>query len=43
MDVRAANNLVIEYDFDRDGWSIGQPDDEGEVHEVAFAEAWAVE
>lgn len=25
MDVRAANNLVIDYDFDRDGWRIQMP------------------
>ena len=49
-DVRAADDLRIEYDFDRDGWSIQQasrfewaldePVDEG-WQEVAFVEAWA--
>ena len=50
-DVRAANDLVIQYDFDRDGYSIQQPTihewpidsdshDEGLV-EVAFVAAWA--
>ena len=53
MDVRAANDLVIRYDFDRDGYSIQQPtihewaigDDpsnEGLV-EVAFVPAWGAE
>lgn len=51
MDTRGANDLVIRYDFDRDGYSISQPtihewhdgddpSDEGLV-EVAFVPAWA--
>ena len=55
MDVRAANDLVIRYDFDRDGYSIQQPtihewhdghdhDDHDEgLVEVAFVPAWASE
>lgn len=37
-DVRAADDLVIGYDFDRDGWTIAQasaPDTE-----VAFIRSW---
>jgi hypothetical protein len=51
MDVRAANDLLITYDFDRDGYSISQPsrfrwyegddpNDEAPV-EVSFVPAWA--
>lgn len=50
-DVRAADSILIRYDFERDGWSILQAsaetiDDEGEEQdpdwqEVAFAPAWA--
>ena len=53
MDVRVANDLVIRYDFDRDGYSIQQPtihewhdgDDSNdeELVEVAFVEAWQAE
>lgn len=50
-DVRAADDIVIDYDFDRDGyrirmptvheWTCSGPGDEGLV-EVAFVKAWAV-
>lgn len=52
MDVRAADSLRIEYDFERDGWSIQQAsrfswesNDEFEEigedwKEVAFVQAW---
>ena len=53
MDVRAADSIQIEYDFDRDGYSIKQAsifewDGDDEVcdpdwREVAFIEAWARE
>ena len=52
-DVRAADNLRINYDFDRDGWSIKQAsifrwdvDDEvcdQDWQEVAFVQAWGRE
>lgn len=38
-DVRAADDLLISYDFDRDGWSIAR--DEDPDREVAFIRAWA--
>ncbi len=47
IDVRAANSLYVQYDFDRDGWVITMPhpdlnEDGSEVlHEVAFVPAWA--
>lgn len=49
MDVRAADDIYISYDFDRDGWVIKQEpvvdhDDYmetvGEPEEVAFVPAW---
>jgi hypothetical protein len=49
IDVRAADDLLIHYDFDRDGWSIEQASRwewaEGEEidedwQEVAFVPAW---
>jgi hypothetical protein len=48
FDVRAANDITIKYDFDRDGWVIysdliqpGQDEDiPDELTEVAFIEAW---
>ena len=50
-DVRAADSLRIEYDFERDGWSIKQASkfgwDAGDTvcdpdwQEVAFVQAWA--
>jgi len=48
MDVRAANDISIKYDFERDGWSILSdlldPDihdvQSDELHEVAFVPAW---
>lgn len=53
VDVRAADGLLIEYDFDRDGWSIKQAstfswdiDDQvcnPDWQEVAFVRAWARE
>jgi len=44
VDVRAADNLLVAYDFERDGWSIKQAqffegDDPGWI-EVAFVHAW---
>jgi len=51
LEVRAADGILIEYDFDRDGYSIKQAStfswhDEDTVmdpdwQEVAFIEAWA--
>jgi len=38
-DVRAADDLLIGYDFERDGWTIAR-DDEPD-REVAFIRAWA--
>jgi len=53
MDVRAADSIRIQYDFDRNGWSIMQAskfrwrsDDEEcdpDYQEVAFIQAWARE
>jgi hypothetical protein len=51
VDVRASDGLRIEYDFERDGWSIKQPSklefDDGENPndfwtEVAFCGSWSV-
>ena len=48
-DVRAADDLIIRYDFDRDGWSISRDivnDDHhpvAEDQEVAFIPAWTVQ
>ncbi len=52
-DIRAADSLLIYYDFDRDGWSINQasrfewPAEDAECdpdwQEVAFIQAWARE
>lgn len=52
-DVRAADGLLVEYDFDRDGWSIKQastfewdgddPVCDPDWQEVAFVQAWARE
>lgn len=53
MDVRATDDIRIEYDFERDGWAIKQAhvfkwDANDEVRdpqwkEVAFIQAWASE
>ena len=53
FDVRAADDIRIKYDYDRDGWVIKQasifewePDDEecdSDWQEVAFIESWARE
>ena len=53
IDVRAADNIRISYDFDRDGWKIEQAsvfqweinDEECDEdwQEVAFVQAWARE
>jgi hypothetical protein len=55
MDVRASDGLRVEYDFDRDGWSIQQPRNIAREtgpnrteqfttwHEVYFAPSWALE
>ena len=46
VDVRAADNIRISYDFDRDGYVIEQascfegPDDDDDWQEVAFVQAW---
>lgn len=50
--VRAANSILIEYDFNRDGWKISMPsktwwevDDKIQdpcYQEMAFISAWAV-
>jgi len=45
IDVRAADDIRISYDFDRDGWIIEQPVDNPEQEEVtwkesAFVPAW---
>lgn len=46
---RAANDLIIRYDFERDGYAIlmqptreadGMAEEIGEPREVAFVEAW---
>ena len=51
MDIRAADSLRIEYDFERDGWVIKQArrcswaDDEPideQWTEVAFIDSWAI-
>jgi hypothetical protein len=50
--VRAADSILVEYDFYRDGWSIKQhpyidhggcSERVGGWQEVAFVEAWALE
>ena len=48
MDIRAADNIRITYDFDRDGWVIAQEPiaKNGEIglwQEVAFIQAWGLE
>jgi hypothetical protein len=43
VDVRASDGLRILYDFDRDGWSIQQPDNEDNWREVSFHHSWALE
>jgi len=54
MDVRAADNIRVSYDFDRDGWRIEQEEivtDNGHYQgyadakwiEVAFVQAWGHE
>lgn len=52
FDVRAADDLTIRYDFDRDGYSItrevkrqgdGYMEPMGEWREVAFVPAWTEE
>lgn len=53
IDVRAADDIRVEYDFERDGWKISQAstfewdmDDEvcdPDWQEVAFVEAWGRE
>lgn len=41
MDVRATDNIRISYDYDRDGWKIGQAsDDPDDWQEVAFVQAF---
>lgn len=44
-DVRAADDVRISYDFERDGWSIqqgsGDDIDDPDWQEVAFVQAWA--
>ena len=45
-DVRASDGIQIEYDFDRDGYSIKQPyyvDEEEKWKEMAFLQSWALE
>ena len=52
-DVRSADDIIVEYDFDRDGWRIMQQavaegDDyeqaeAREWREVAYVEAWGLE
>lgn len=49
-DVRAANTIIVHYDFDRDGWAIDSPtkmqwtpDEDSfdeRLEEVAFVPAW---
>ncbi len=53
MDVRAADDIRVTYDFDRDGWSILQAsifeweatdsENDQDWQEVAFIKAWARE
>jgi hypothetical protein len=53
MDVRAADDIRISYDFDRDGyvieqaskfsWPIDDPECDPNWQEVAFVQAWARE
>ena len=49
VDVRAADGILVEYDFKRDGWKISQNDgtfnenlDEWNWKEVAFLAAWSL-
>lgn len=51
LDVRAADSITIQYDFDRDGWSITREihieheswtEETGEIVEVAFIPAWTL-
>ena len=52
-DVRAADSILIRYDFDRDGysilqasifqWEVGDPICDSDWQEVAFIQAWARE
>ena len=43
-DVRAADNIRVSYDFERDGWKIEQASrdmvDDEDWQEVAFVHAW---
>jgi hypothetical protein len=53
MDVRAADDILIEYDFERDGyvikqaskfvWDADDPVCDQDWQEVAFVQAWARE
>lgn len=47
VDVRAANDLRVSFDFDRDGWVLEMPRDVEESDpcwvEVGFVSAWEVE
>jgi hypothetical protein len=47
VDVRAADDILIRYDFSRDGWAIHQnasdTDDPAAWQEVAFIKAWALD
>jgi hypothetical protein len=40
-DVRASDGFRFTYDFERDGWSITQSDEEGEWEETHFVQSWA--
>ena len=50
IDVRAADGIIIQYDFERDGWVISQKkliehdgcwsEPTGELVEMAFIQAW---
>ena len=49
VDVRAADGILIEYDFSRDGWKISQNDgtfdddkDDWNWSEVAFLQSWSL-
>jgi hypothetical protein len=50
VDVRASNSILVEFDFDRDGWKISMPskltweigeEPDPRYKEVAFVPAWA--
>lgn len=47
MDVRATDDLIVSFDFERDGWKIEQETGEDDVNgetekvEVAFVKSWA--